>query len=1023
MSTRQAVKSAKPARAAVPPAGAALTARLPLEYYRLIAAALLVGLLGISILAPLGPAPVAQARLMTPTLDGGGQPFDQVFDYRAPAELGTAGTPPRSALLRAAPDSQRFLAAIAGEIQRAQSPDSAATPARNDRLVENPQRWGDLETFYGGTMGGATGDFGFNGLGMVKLLRATQATGAQREGLIQEAINLFTPAWQARPNTWFYAYNLALAHIMLGNYGTATTLLDDVLRVDSSRPEVRFFRGLAALRTGEPAQAILSWNPLVSANDPDWGVLAGEGLRDADGARGNAEFAAQGYRQLLDTTPGLDWTLYDKLLRLEMGRGTTGAMLAMIDTMQGHVPDDIASLPRLLYDRGRILALTGQPGAAQAAFEQGLDMVPNEPAFHLALAQTLLASGNTRQALTEAEAALRAAGADPSAADFGPAIAGLTGDEGAQRRGRQVLGARAVQAAAWAAHGNTGALDAMGNGLATLATSDAARAGWYRLFAVQVAAAAGRVDAARAALGPALDAAGAPPAAPGKGAILNAFATLLTPAQAASEAGALLGRAGSSLATPAPALDGATAAFYAGLAAQLEAAGQANEAGPLYRAAAAWEQAVRAAKPTTPVAPTGVDAPIHYRSLEANYLLRKGDYRLAIARYRQLLAVEPTTAGAWTNIGIAYDRLGDAARARRGCELAVRLDPQNAQAQHNLGVLNYREFNLPGAEAAFGAANLAARTANHAWGYALVPAGGSLALPAPPPSADFWARIPALIALLLLLLHTLIPRRPQEDDPAVYRAPQAGLLGRLGAALPALGRNLAAPLSLALAVAVAGLAWAWAGSGNNPLIAVLLLGSGLLAALLALGGQELAQALAARREPRRGATTHQVAPLGLLLAVLTAPLGLVYGWQVVTRAGAAGAPPSDSAPDADEATPAPTPRPGARASTPARTPSAPTSTARPALVGWGALGPQARVALVGLLANALLTLLCLAGYLTLGWPVWRLALLANLAVLAFTAVSEPPAEGWHLWRRAPLLWLLLFIGAAAALTVFALGAA
>jgi hypothetical protein len=91
------------------------------------------------------------------------------------------------------------------------------------------------------------------------------------------------------------------------------------------------------------------------------------------------------------------------------------------------------------------------------------------------------------------------------------------------------------------------------------------------------------------------------------------------------------------------------------------------------------------------------------------------------------------------------------------------------------------------------------------------------------------------------------------------------------------------------------------------------------------------------------------------------------------------------------------------------------------LMGWGAMGPQTRVALAGLLANVVLALLAFGLYKLAGWPTLRLILLANVAVLAFTAVSEPPAEGWYVWRRAPLLWLALFIGAAAALTLLALG--
>ena len=45
-----------------------------------------------------------------------------------------------------------------------------------------------------------------------------------------------------------------------------------------------------------------------------------------------------------------------------------------------------------------------------------------------------------------------------------------------------------------------------------------------------------------------------------------------------------------------------------------------------------------------------------------------------------------------------------------------------------------------------------------------------------------------------------------------------------------------------------------------------------------------------------------------------------------------------------------------------------------------------------------------------------------MLVLAFTSVSEPPADGWTLYRRNAALWLLIFVIAALALTLLATGA-
>ncbi len=1021
MSTRPAAKPTRAAPAVRPVARPAV--RLPLEHYRLLAGALLVVLLGITVLAPLGATPLPPLALQIPALAGTSDLFSQIFDYQTPSQRVAPGTPPRTALLRAAADSNAFYDAVVSEIMRADTPDAAPQPARSNLLVENPGRWNDMQSFYQGTSGGTTGDTGYNGLGMVAALRSTQVTGAARTALAEQALNTFAFTASAKPNVWYYQYNWALGHMLLGQFGAATTVLDELIKADNTHPEAGFMRGLAALRTGEPNQAIQSWNAVANANVADWSRLAAEGLSDALAARGDAAAAATAYRRALETADGIDWTLYEKLLRLEVQRGTPDTMLPTIDSLRTRVKADNTSdqpdLARLYYDRGRILALLGQPGPAQAAFGSASALLPDEPAFHLAAAQVLVASGNARRGLTEAESTLRAAGIDPNTADFGPAITALSGNADARRLGQLVLGARLAQVAAWAGLGLTTQLDSLHSGLGTLATSDAAHAGWYRYYDVLTAATAGRPAVAGGALDAALAAAGTPPAAPSKGMSLAALVAALPTDQAAAQADDLLKRLGGSLAAPAQATDAPTSAFYSGLAAKLEAAGRTTEAGPVYRAAAAWEQSDRAASENAPSSANGVPAPVQARLAEANYLLRRGDYPLAGARYRQVLAVEPAATDAWTNIGIAYTRQGKTDLARNAFERAAALAPQNALAQHNLGVLRYGVFDLPGGEAAFASGGAAAR----AGGFSLLPATGTGPAPSVLPAGDFLVRVPALVALLLLLLHTVIPRPATETDATAGRSAQPGVLGTLAARLPDPVSRLASPISLAIAIVVAGAAWAWAAAANNPLIWVILLVTGLLAALVAIGGQEGVQALTARMERTRGTTTHHLSPLGLLLAIVTAPFGLVYGWQIVTHAGAAA-----GAGDADDvAASTPAAPPAARGGRPA-TPATPAATAavpafggRPMLVGWGAMGPQARVALAGLLANVVLALLCFGLYRLFGWPALRLALLANVAVLAFTAVSEPPAEGWYVWRRAPLLWLFLFIGAAAALTLLALG--
>ena len=76
MSTRTTARAARKAAAA--PADPTREVRLPLEHYRLIAAALLVVLLGVALLAPLGPRPLPATGLSTPSLEAPGPVFDQI---------------------------------------------------------------------------------------------------------------------------------------------------------------------------------------------------------------------------------------------------------------------------------------------------------------------------------------------------------------------------------------------------------------------------------------------------------------------------------------------------------------------------------------------------------------------------------------------------------------------------------------------------------------------------------------------------------------------------------------------------------------------------------------------------------------------------------------------------------------------------------------------------------------------------------------------------------------------------------
>lgn len=74
-----------------------------------------------------------------------------------------------------------------------------------------------------------------------------------------------------------------------------------------------------------------------------------------------------------------------------------------------------------------------------------------------------------------------------------------------------------------------------------------------------------------------------------------------------------------------------------------------------------------------------------------------GHLDAAIEQYERSLQLNPASASAHYNIGIAYSATGDRVRARAHFEEAIRLDPDYAQAHNNLGALLYLAGDWSGA--------------------------------------------------------------------------------------------------------------------------------------------------------------------------------------------------------------------------------------------------------------------------------------------------------------------------------------
>ncbi|MDQ2809013.1 MAG: hypothetical protein M3Z04_19220, partial [Chloroflexota bacterium] len=723
---------------------------------------------------------------------------------------------------------------------------------------------------------------------------------------------------------------------------------------------------------------------------------------------------AAAYAALLHDPNNFDWDVYDSYLRLELAQGGPERTLAAVREVAGRFPSEQA---RFAYDEGRLLLLLGQNGPAVDALRTAVRLSPGDDAISkVALAQALQAAGDPSGARTTAAAAVAATDGDPAHPDLTLAYSKLSSEDPYQRAvGQAILTANIVRAQTLAARGDADGVRALAIAINQTRNQPAEQAAWLGYYAGLVLAAGGQPDLALPRIKPA-DPSGTVAPGPSVGARLWAWAQLLTPAQAHDQAGALVVVAGGKAGVPTLPSDAATAAAYETLAAKLDAGGFGSEAAPFYRVAAAWEAVAGGGPGTSPIAPDGTARPVAYRLAEADFLRRTNPTE-AGWRYAQVLAVAPNLTDAQTNRGVLFSQANDATQAQQAFAAAAAIDPTNPYAAHNAAVQAFtgNPLDLPAALTGLTAARQGAGPAALTWGNSPVAAP---ALGAPGnPDPGFGLRIPALATLLLLLLHTVIP----GHGGGVGGEAGSGLLTGLGVRLAAYREVRYWWLGAGI---VAGLGWAWALSANHLGALLLWLPLTLLAAALAVGAQEGGHRLALRREREAGQIRTHHWPLGLLLTLVGAPFGVLYGWVAHTVTGAHVA---DEPADQPSGAAARVAQTGTVASRKAQAGAGTPPTTLPTedrlfWRGWGAMGPAARVALAGLLANVLLAVVFAVAYGFTGNPLWRIGLLGNLAVLAFTGTSEPAADGWALWRRSPLLWLLLFFAAAAALTGLLLGA-
>jgi tetratricopeptide (TPR) repeat protein len=90
-----------------------------------------------------------------------------------------------------------------------------------------------------------------------------------------------------------------------------------------------------------------------------------------------------------------------------------------------------------------------------------------------------------------------------------------------------------------------------------------------------------------------------------------------------------------------------------------------------------------------------------YHIASGNVLLGQGDLRGAAEMFRQALELDPGNARARNNLGLVLARLNDRRGAEAELKRAIALDPKLPQAYNTLGICYSEEGHLPEAEGAF----------------------------------------------------------------------------------------------------------------------------------------------------------------------------------------------------------------------------------------------------------------------------------------------------------------------------------
>lgn len=1045
---------------------------LPVEGHRLLAALALVAMLLLSLLPPPAAASPNVSALITPRADGtgsipaaialgtgSGDAYSALFPYRTLAERSAENIasvwPEAGTVLSADPSSERARRAIIGQIF-ASSSGSLNIKIKDSGLavVPSPEVLAGVESTYNQFLASQeNGAQGANGLAALELVRSLNEPPQNRVERERTALFGFQEALNAKRDRWELTNNWSLANLLMGNYAAAYEGFNGIKYGAQKDSNIWpfFWVGVAALRSGNPGEAINAFKDAAGIQPPTDATegiktqysqvrdLSREGVADAQWANRNPAEAYTTYRDLLQlgtASPGV----YNKWLRLGMEQRAYGTLIADMKAIYEADPGG-GLVARIHHDRARLLSLLGRTGEALDEYRLAAGIAQGDPGLLVSYSQALEAAGDHRGALGQAQLAINKLGKDPSVADLtsvaAAAVTSTTTYE-ANLAAQQLLDANLVRARAWGRGGQpelAGRLASQVKGEA--AGQPPAQASMLNLYAAYAYEAAGDTGKARDSYRDAWNilkglAAGQAGQA-GRAASLAGWARMEGAIGGPAKGVDTLKQNGYD--PTAPKLNVAEDPDAADILTQgsilLSDAGQKKEAANALRVAAIVRN-LRDARQLSGVgrplwAANGTFMPAGGMLAVGDVLSSAGDKSgLTALRYREAYGLQPALAPAFSNLGVLYSEQGNKDLAKFYLQSASIISPGYIRGQQNLAAFSYKQG--PGGffagEAAQAQVIKSAGPSAASWGHLIAPdlSGG---LPTPiAASNDLTRRIPSVVLIALLLAHTIVPNDRKRFDEARKKTtlvPGRGVLGNIAQAvnnsarrvLPGLFAARAGVAGVLGAVAVPAvigmLALAWHGGRGSLDVAMAYLPVALLASLLAFAANELAQQIAARK--MQGTTLHHTSPSGVLLGIAAAPFGFMYGWGATTRVQpASGAGTRDATSvhraalaqeagleaEADDALVASV---GGAASMPLAT----------GLMGRLGLNTAASIMFAGLLANVALALAFGVLYLLTGWTSLRLAMLASALVLAFTAVSDPPADGWTLYRRSPALWLGLFV--------------